>query len=116
MDAERAAGAEVPEGRLIIRQRGLPEFHSSGHPCANYSFRFSLTGEETAAAAAAEVAAAERLLGNVKQEQQALIVEVVRQFHATISAQENDGEVDEWQKWFTLGFFAEFCRAVRGTF
>lgn len=70
------------------------------------------SGDEAASNGAAEVAAAEKQLANLQQEQANLLVEVVRQFLATFAAHGSGSEQDEWARWFARGWFAEFCRAV----
>ena len=109
LDAERAARAT--EGEMVTD--GADD-NASGIPVEAAADGSAGEGDkaDTAAAAAAEVAAVERQLASVKKEQEALIVEVVKRFHQTLSGLDAATDVDQWQKWFVQGWFAEFCRAV----
>jgi nuclear cap-binding protein subunit 1 len=110
LDAERAARAT--EGEMVTD--GADD-NASGIPVEAAADGSAGEGDakaDAAAAAAAEVAAVERQLASVKKEQEALIVEVVKRFHQTLSSLDAATDVDQWQKWFLQGWFAEFCRAV----
>lgn len=82
VDAERAARAELVE-----------------------------TAEDIVTTAPAEVETVERQLSSVTREQEALIVEIVRQFNDFFLTMDT-GKDDSWSIWFAKGWWAEFCRAV----
>jgi len=57
----------------------------------------------------------EKLVESVQKEQDALITEVVRRFNETLSSlpiSDNNEDRQKWIRWFAVGWFDEFVRAV----
>lgn len=77
------------------------------------------SGDAAAAegSSAEELAKIEALVESVQKEQEALLVEVVKRFHALLSESNTEAPASDsaasWDSWFALGWWDEFVRAVR---
>lgn len=115
-DAGDGAGGEMAtdDPMAAAGAPAAPDAETADQSAAPGADAQAVDGGDAAAAAAAELAAVERQLASVKKEQEALIVEVVKRFHAALSdaSLEAEGEEAKWQKWFIQGWYAEFCRTV----
>ena len=111
-DAERAAAAGDP-----IAMEGAESECGASRMIVETDILAATPAEAAAEApaedtGAAEVAAVEKQLANIKKEQASMLVEILRRFHATFTAFDTEASADAWTRWFAQGWFAEFCRLV----